>query len=103
MKRPWKPLWCQIGLKYQGSWENRAENSRNAANEYRENINRSVESINSAVGELSSTNQAIEHVKPIVKQHEQASEQTRSKNYLIKCEKKDLKGLVKGFFVVRKF
>jgi len=47
----------------------------------------SVESINSAVGELSSTNRTIEHIKPIVKQHEQVREQTRSKKF-IKCKKK---------------
>ncbi len=71
-------------LQYQAEQLRRAvKNSRNAANEYRENINRNVESINSEVGELSSTNraiqQAIEHIKSIVKQHEQAREQTRSK------------------------
>lgn len=54
------------------------EVSRKSADEYRENLNRSIESISSAFRELSSTNRAIEQatekVRPIVKEQEKARE-----------------------------
>lgn len=54
------------------------EISRKSADDYRENLNRSVESINSAFRELSNTNRAIEQatekVRPIVKEQEKVRE-----------------------------
>lgn len=54
------------------------EFSRKSADDYRENLNRSIESINAAFRELSNTNRAIEraaeNVRSIVKEQEKARE-----------------------------
>lgn len=65
------PNWAKIIKWLQHQVEQllrQVKNSRNEANKYQENISGSVESINSAVGDLLSTNRAIEKAIEYIKQ-----------------------------------